>query len=288
MSRFKKVELIQGSPEWLQWRRDGIGASDIAVLTGDNPYKTPRQLWEDKCGYAEEEPLNQAMKWGIANEPIARRWLIDAYMMGLDPICMEEGIYRASLDGWNEEYATVFEIKCPVSRDIIDNARMGAIPTYWFVQVEWQLMVSCAKRGYAAIWDPEAKRCYVIEVHLTDRRRDALRAVADEFWKHVVNGVPPGATNADYIELEDDKLKELLIEYRYVAEHEKLIKDRKNKLREQILAYAPDNSFQAYGYKVRCGAPSVSYDHKQMEMDGIELDKYRKIGQPVWRISCPK
>src|SRR5690606_2655687 len=35
------VDLEQGSPEWLAWRAEGIGASDAATIMGENPYQTP-------------------------------------------------------------------------------------------------------------------------------------------------------------------------------------------------------------------------------------------------------
>ena len=44
------VELDQRSDNWHRWRTNGVGASDICVLMGSSPYKSPYQLWEEKRG----------------------------------------------------------------------------------------------------------------------------------------------------------------------------------------------------------------------------------------------
>ena len=36
--------------EWLQWRRKGIGGSDVAAALGLSPYRTQRELYYDKAG----------------------------------------------------------------------------------------------------------------------------------------------------------------------------------------------------------------------------------------------
>src|SRR5271156_958184 len=92
--------------EWLKWREGGIGGSDIATIMGHNPYKTPYQLWEEKCGFRTvfETP---AMLYGTLTEPIARTWLNDKRSLNLEAgICVQDDdvpIFRASLDGYNEK-----------------------------------------------------------------------------------------------------------------------------------------------------------------------------------------
>lgn len=44
------VELSQGTPEWHEWRKNGIGGSDATVVEGISPYRTPRQLFYEKKG----------------------------------------------------------------------------------------------------------------------------------------------------------------------------------------------------------------------------------------------
>lgn len=41
--------------EWLQARRTGIGGSDAGVIMEASHFRTPRELWEDKCGFMPPE-----------------------------------------------------------------------------------------------------------------------------------------------------------------------------------------------------------------------------------------
>lgn len=58
--------------EWLDWRRGGLGGSDVAQLVpGLSPYGSPYALWADKTGIdtSEFEP-SEAMRWGSLLENI--------------------------------------------------------------------------------------------------------------------------------------------------------------------------------------------------------------------------
>lgn len=35
--------------EWLEWRRNGIGATDVAGILGVSPWASPWSVWADKC-----------------------------------------------------------------------------------------------------------------------------------------------------------------------------------------------------------------------------------------------
>lgn len=52
--------------EWIQERRNGIGASDAGSIIGVNPWKTNVQLWAEKTGQREPEDISQkpAVKYG--------------------------------------------------------------------------------------------------------------------------------------------------------------------------------------------------------------------------------
>ena len=50
MSRI--VQLTQGSPEWLEYRRSRRNASETAAVMGLSPWNTPYQLWLEKTGRA--------------------------------------------------------------------------------------------------------------------------------------------------------------------------------------------------------------------------------------------
>lgn len=61
--------------EWLEARKDGLGASDASALLGISRWKTNVRLWEEKCGLAIPEDIgdNPAVKYGNDAEPLLRQ-----------------------------------------------------------------------------------------------------------------------------------------------------------------------------------------------------------------------
>ena len=58
--------------EWLDFRKVGIGGSDVAVICGISKYKSPLQLWMEKTGQVDSEEAGEAAYWGTVLEPIVR------------------------------------------------------------------------------------------------------------------------------------------------------------------------------------------------------------------------
>lgn len=284
----------QGSDEWHLWRKSGIGASDISIIMGSNPYSTPLKLWEKKCGFREEEPINFAMGHGIANEGLARQWLNENRGLHLNPICVEDNEkshYRASLDGWDFDSQTLVEIKCPVNEDIIEKARVNqSIPSYWYDQVQWQIMLTNPKHAMIAIWDYRHKSCITIDLFGITQRIQDMRKKADDFWHMVQMGRAPEAGRNDFIEIDDPKLHELLLEYRDLSQKEKALSNRKKELKALIEDYGDDGNFNAFGFKVSRVTPPTRYNWEQMRLDGVDLDRYIIKSDSIgwYRIMCPK
>ena len=57
---YQPVSLVDTSTltneEWLQWRKKGIGGSDVAAALNLSPYRTMRDLYYDKIGVEAVEP----------------------------------------------------------------------------------------------------------------------------------------------------------------------------------------------------------------------------------------
>lgn len=60
--------------EWLKYRTQGIGGSDVSILAGINPFKSVHQLWLEKTGQVElEEGDTEYTHFGTLLEPIVRK-----------------------------------------------------------------------------------------------------------------------------------------------------------------------------------------------------------------------
>lgn len=149
----KLVRLNQGSPEWLLWRRGGIGGSDAATILGISPFEDatiPNLMREKVEGW--ERPRNFAMKQGTRLEPTARVAYQRAVSCVAPPVCVEHDAaswMRVSLDGLCSNHAVIaterldwiLELKVP-GWESHSQALAGHVPDYYMPQCQWQLLVT--------------------------------------------------------------------------------------------------------------------------------------------------
>ena len=72
MSFFLIDDIEQGTAKWLKWRRGVIGASEAAIIMGENRWKGRQQLIDEKRGLVEPFKGNDFTREGNLNEPHAR------------------------------------------------------------------------------------------------------------------------------------------------------------------------------------------------------------------------
>lgn len=103
----KVINLKQRTPEWYQWRKEGIGASDIPVLTGNSPYTNKRQLFLQKMGVGKPTHVSDhVIKISNKVEEDAIIYFKEKKEIIFEPLCAEHAqnsLLRASLDGWSEK-----------------------------------------------------------------------------------------------------------------------------------------------------------------------------------------
>lgn len=287
----KKLSLEQGSPEWKEWRRNGIGSSDISVIMGSNSFTTPYELWEQFCGFAKEKEANGAMKHGTRCEPKARESLNKENLLELVPLCVEDetiSYFQASLDAYDEESRVLYEIKSPISEKVLDDFMYkNVIPSYWMDQIQWQIMIVRPKRAFIAVWDYRVEKCITLEVMPDENRIKEMIQAAEDFWNKVVTGRSPDRQKGDFIEIEDSNLTELLYLYRDCVEKEKSYTALKNETKKKIEEFYTEGDLVCSGFKVYKVEGTTSYDYKQMRMDGVDVDKYKKKSAPYYKIQCP-
>ena len=65
---FEVVCSSDDRARWLDLRRTGIGASEIAAVLGESRWKSPLAVYAEKIGESSEQSDNEAMFWGIRLE----------------------------------------------------------------------------------------------------------------------------------------------------------------------------------------------------------------------------
>ncbi|WP_166256045.1 YqaJ viral recombinase family protein [Marinobacter salicampi] len=194
----KIVTFGQRTHEWLQWRKEGVTASEAAIIMDDSPYMTPWRLWAEKVGLAEPDDLskNPFVQYGIEHEDVARQAFEELHPGEVAlPLCAEsseESVLRASFDGVISRKRPV-ELKCPASKTFGDVIQYGTesapYKLYWH-QVQHQMYVSGADEGFLVFYH-ESRDLKVFRIVRDDLYLARLVKKAKEFRDRVLKGNPP-------------------------------------------------------------------------------------------------
>ena len=143
-SLFIVVDLEQGTREWLEWRHNGIGASDASSVMGENRFSSAAALQQEKRGPVGDSFENEAMALGKRLEPEARKRYIAKTGNVVRPVCLQSTRYqwlRASLDGLTVNHDAVVEIKCGRSA-YWSTEKTRSVPDYYYGQLQHIMAVT--------------------------------------------------------------------------------------------------------------------------------------------------
>ena len=182
---------------WLEARRKGIGASDIAAVLGVSPWATPYQLYLDKRGELPQEDEKPVLHRGKRFEPVVLQFYEDetghAVTRQQEHVVGAEPWMLATLDGFDAVVGAPVEAKTRnefYRRDEFGEPGTDEVPIYYGAQVYWQMMITDADAGYlAAMIGLDDFRIYRFE--RDPDLESLLVARGREFWTMVENGTPP-------------------------------------------------------------------------------------------------
>jgi hypothetical protein len=228
----RESELPQGSPEWLEWRRAGVGGSTVYPLAchaerisgvdegllrlvkpQESPpawVPSPLSLYWEYFGVQREVSEFHTAR-GHRLEPVARELLEDTLGEEVAPLCVypdERPRCRVSLDGYAFGSQTLMEVKAPLHR-------WERLPDYVLWQTAYQAAV-CIEAGLAV------QNIAILEVFVEEGRAyckrwpvdgvlvpgypevlgSALMLLAERFYEnHIAVGIAPGLTTSDAMEI---------------------------------------------------------------------------------------
>lgn len=191
--------------DWLAWRRDGVGASDIGGILGLSPWASPYSVWADKMGLTPDGEPSEAMDLGSALEDsISALFLTRTglYACGAQTRVThpDRPWARATLDGYAGDHPGA---PITAALGVVEAKTTGDSPDWWeqkipdqyIAQVQWQMYVTGMDRAWIAALHASrglAFRVYEIERDETDI--EYIVAAAEAFWvEHVLTGIPPEA-----------------------------------------------------------------------------------------------
>lgn len=276
----------QNTDEWLEMRKNHIGASDAAVIMEVSPWSTPHALWEEKIGIRQPRVLNSAMARGNRLEDAARECFIN--MTGI--VVFDEVVFHpqypwmmASLDGIDMERKNIVEIKCP-GPDDHDMAVNGYVPAKYYPQLQHQMEVTGLDQCHYFSFDGE--HGVIVIVNRNQDYIDKLVKKEYEFYECMQSLEPPKLLERDYIERTDELWMAASNAWVAVQNELEQLKAREEELRETLVGLSGKANARGAGIKVSRVLRKGTVDYKSIpELQGIDLNQYRKPTTECWRIS---
>lgn len=205
---------------WLEWRRTGIGASDIGALLGISPWASAWSVWAEKLGLLPDDQLDDddPREFGRRAEAMVGPWFTDKTGLAVvgeqmwlshpaepwmratpDAIVVDgergplPGLHglRFGDEGWSLADALGgLEIKATNDRP------WSTIPEHYQAQGQWQMAVTGWERVWFAVLHYRRLRVYELARDQADI--DYMTERARAFWhEHVLTGQPPEVDGSD-------------------------------------------------------------------------------------------
>lgn len=259
------VNIEQNTPEWLKWREEGVGASDVPVIMGASPYKSKLQLWLEKTGRKPPTDLtgNPHIRRGHEEEPYARaemhNWLKanKNRTTEIPPICGQHDSYdfmRVSFDGVpTDGELTPCELKCPCEKTYKEIELLAAdSPTVkmYLWQLVYQMLVAKAKVGYLAFY-LKGSPLIVFEHHKDVTEYKQVFEAVSAFWVQVQDDTPP---KGELLTVNTPEWTEAALNWSQAKANEKAASAKKKEAEEQLKSFHSDAGFYRVG---GCGVEVV-------------------------------
>lgn len=190
--------------EWLEWRKKGIGGSDVAAICGLSRYRSPLAVYLDKIGEIPPVEDNPKMAAGRRLEPLIADWFKEETGMR---VMQQHSIFQheehpfmlANIDRWVIGQNAGLEIKntSEYNRSNWFNGNTETIPTEYMLQANHYMTILGADRWYVAVliggWD--------FQWRVIERDENLIRnliTIEKTFWEeNVVKKIPPDVTAQD-------------------------------------------------------------------------------------------
>jgi len=271
----KLVDIEQGTPEWLEWRKSRRMASESPAVMGMSPYGNANKIRKDKQGTSKGFQ-NKAMAYGHEQEVYAREFYEKGHQVMI-PHCAEDddGIYGASFDGISIDNKRILEIKSPYHGADSDRWRAaleGKLLPHDFIQVQHQLMVSEADSCDFIVWAPD-EDMQIINVKPEPEEWEKIREAWDEFWPTIVQ-----RDDKDWAEAADS--------FRSAKAEYEAAKAKMDDLKEQLIAMA-GNQASGRGVSVSKINRKGSIDWAKVQsslLPDTDLEPYRKKDSSFYRV----
>jgi putative phage-type endonuclease len=254
--------------EWLKYRTQGIGGSDVSVIAGINPFKSAYTLWLEKTGQIElEETENNYTHFGTLLEPIIRKefTMRTGLKVRQKHMLLQSEKYPfmyANLDGVINEDGEMAIFEAKTASEYKLEVWENEVPAPYILQIQHYMAVTGAKKTYIAAL-VGGNKFYWHEVKRDDEMIEKIIAMEKYFWEVYVLGgmepVPDGSesttkyfnekfknSNGETIELPEEVIS-VCDEYERISEQIKDLENEKNAMGNKIKGYMKEAEIGVVG-----------------------------------------
>ena len=262
--------------EWLDFRKTGIGGSDVGAVLGLNKYTSSLKLYGNKLSLIPDFKGNNSTEWGIKLEPLVRDEFamrnseFEVYECDFTIQHPDHKIANCNVDGiiydpetktagvYEGNTASIYMAKDWNLYYDEDGNEKYQIPDYYQLQVQWNMGVTGLLWGFVAVLIGGSDY-RDIRVEFDQELFNIMLAESNKFWnENVLKNIPPppdgSKSSGEYIKsmypysndvtldlsLENDVL-EACENYKQAMKDEKLVKVRKELAGQQLKLRLKEN-----------------------------------------------
>lgn len=285
-------------------RKGRITASAVGAILGLSKFATAydvlRRMVREHFSAEPEFTGNIATRWGHENEPQAiddfMFWRAENVLPHDFVSCEIEGVLcGASPDGVMQKgERELVEIKCPYSlrdQSVIAADFLEAHPEY-YAQIQWQMICADKQSCLFVVWTTQG-----VDFVLVERESDWLEKNMPrikEFWDLYKQTIADeklyanmlASNKKEYVEREDDLFVFAAAAYQNAIAEQKLAEEKVEEARKKLLEICTENTKGA-GITVYQTERKGAVDYKKIpQLEGVDLEQYRKKSTQVWTIKA--
>lgn len=278
------MDIRQGTPEWLELRKNKITATDAAIIMGASHWKTKIQLYNEKISDITPVFCNERMQRGIDLEPIARALFMLETGVEVVPKVVVKDWAMASLDGISELENCIVEIKCPGKKDH-NEALLGRVPDHYYPQLQHQLYVCEAEEMYYYSFDGTDGVSVIVK--RDQKYIDKMIKEEMKFYACLMNNISPEPEEDDYLEINDPIWDQCAEKWKFLTYQIKVLEKQEQEIREQLIFLSGQSNVKGSGISMCQIKRKGNVDYSKIpQLKGIDLEPFRKDSINTWRINC--
>lgn len=283
-------------------RKGRITASAVGAILGLSKFATAddvlRRMVREHFDAEKEFVGNVATRCGHDNEPQAihefAAWRV-RNILPHDFVSCEIGgvLCGASPDGITES-GELIEIKCPYSlreQSVIAADFLESHPEY-YAQMQWQMICADKQSCLFVVWTTQGIDFVRVERESDwlDKNMPRIKAFYDLFQQTIADEklyAPHLQSNKkEYAERDDDLFVFAALAYQDAVAEQKTAEEKVEEARKKLLEICTENTKGA-GVTVYQSERKGAVDYKKIpQLEGVDLEKYRKKSTMVWTIKA--